>query len=124
MISKSYFTIGESHERLELTLPLYVKKGGRSNHFTIGAEFFGLVTFKKDNFKNAGAYYSSLPDIVRSIDTLTMLCGFLTNPFVVTTFINSTLPRFKPSPLNIFKKTSYIIRTIFVKNKVKSKGEK
>ena len=121
MCNKSYFTIGESNERLELSLPLNYKRGGSSSHFTIGAEFFGLATFEKDNFLNAGVHYSSLSDIARSIDTFTMLCGFLANPFVVATFINSALPRFKPSPLNIFKKTSYILGIIFGKNKEKEK---
>ena len=100
------FTIGESLGfRLELSLPLYYKRGGRSNLFTIGAEHFTQqVTNKKGNSLYASAYFSSLPDIIRSIDTLTMLCGFLINPFVVTTFISLMLPRFKPSPLNTFKK--------------------
>ena len=106
MFSKPlYFTIGESLRFwLELSLPLYYKRGGRSNHFTIGAEHHDMVIKNKDNLLFTSAYFSSLSDILRSIDTFTMLRGFLKNPFVVTTFICLMLPRFKPSPLNYLKK--------------------
>ena len=101
MISKSYFTIGESNERLELTLPLYVKKGGRSNHFTIGAEHHDMVTIIKDNFIFANVCFSSLSDILRSIDTFTMLCSFLKNPFVVTAYYKSNATKIQAKSIRL-----------------------
>ena len=83
------------------------------NEYLRASNFF--IEDGQTNYLNASIRYSSLVDILRSIDTFTMLCGYLKNPFVVTTFINSKLPRFKPSPLS----KAYIIKQNFKLNKEK-----
>ena len=118
-IKPLYFTIGESLRFwLELSLPLYYKRGGRSNHFTIGAEHHDMVIKNKDNLLFTSAYFSSLSDILRSIDTFTMLRGFLKNPFVVTAY-------YKPNATKIQTKSirlDYNLKQNF--NNTKQKKEK
>ena len=99
--------------QIRTILPLDYKSKVGSNllHFASGI----LIIFKETNSLYTSICFSSLVDIIRSIDTFTMLCGFLINPFVVTTFINPKLPRFKPSPLS----KAYIIKKIFKINKEK-----
>ena len=107
-------SIERALNRIELSLPL-LKNKVCSMLYPPSRAMRDTHTFKQGNYINASVCFSSLPDILRSIDTFTMLCSFLKNPFVVTTFINSMLPRFKPSPLS----KAYIIKQNFKLNKEK-----
>ena len=113
MVKSVYKSCTLLREKIRTILPLDYKSKVNSNllHSVSGV----LITSKQTNYLNASIRYSSLVDILRSIDTFTMLCGYLKNPFVVTTFINSKLPRFKPSPLS----KAYIIKQNFKLNKEK-----
>ena len=99
--------------KIRTILPLDYKSKVGSNHLHFASGI--LIISKETNSLNTSICFSSLVDIIRSIDTFTMLCGYLINPFVVTTFINPKLPRFKPSPLS----KAYKIKKIFKINKEK-----
>ena len=78
-----------------------------------------MHTSKQDNYINASVCFSSLSDILRSIDTFTMLCSFLKNPFVVTAY-------YKPNATKIQTKSirlDYNLKQIFDNTKQKKENE-
>ena len=76
-------SIERALNRIELSLPL-LKNKVCSMLYPPSRAMRDTHTFKQGNYINASVCFSSLPDILRSIDTFTMLCSFLKNPFVVT----------------------------------------
>ena len=77
-----------------------------------------MHTPKQDNYLNASVCFSSLSDILRSIDTFTMLCSFLKNPFVVTAYYKSNATKIQAKSIRL----DYNLKQNF--DNTKQKGEK
>jgi len=85
---------------IELSLPLLQNKVC-SMLYPPSRAMRDMHTYKQDNYLNASVCFSSLSDILRSIDTFTMLCSFLKNPFVVTAYYKSNATKIQAKSIRL-----------------------
>ena len=93
-------SIERALNRIELSLPL-LKNKVCSMLYPPSRAMRDTHTFKQGNYINASVCFSSLPDILRSIDTFTMLCSFLKNPFVVTAYYKSNATKIQAKSIRL-----------------------
>ena len=108
---------------IELSLPLLQNKVC-SMLYPPSRAMRDTHTFKQGNYINSSVCFSSLSDILRSIDTFTMLCSFLKNPFVVTAYYKSNATKIQAKSIILGYKLKQIFNNTKQKRRINEKNRR